>query len=148
MVILTSPVIRWNFDIGPAGRFKQLLYLCLKISWAAVLDGTAKAFLSFGFPFLFNGSSGFARFCNFFALISFRFDPGLFPFPDRTIGVVIVRIHSSSGTVHRPLDQTLLTFDTTDRIATFCEIFQSNDMIGSICDGLCSDITANNPIST
>lgn len=70
MVILTSPVIRWNFDIGPAGRFKQLLYLCLKISWAAVLDATAKAFLSFGFPFLFNGSSGFARFCNFFAFFA------------------------------------------------------------------------------
>lgn len=29
MVILTGPIIRWDFDVGSAGRFKQLLYLCL-----------------------------------------------------------------------------------------------------------------------
>ena len=61
--------------------------------------------------------------------VTVRLDPDFLSFPDRTVRIVISRIHCTSGPVHCPQDQPLLTFRVPDRLSTFRKILQSNRMI-------------------
>lgn len=80
--------------------------------------------------------------------VTVRLDPDFLSFPDRTVRIVISRIRCTSGPVHCTQDQPLLALRMPDRLSTFRKVFQSNIVVGCVCNSLGSDITPYDTIGT